>query len=191
MPNRSAIHPTVIVVSVRKRVVRATFAASPLGRVQLARLQLAPIQLLREDPLGLRLLLLGAFLAVMFGAQPLAHLRQQFPPKGRLPQAPAAPRALERLLFRHRAPRLQRPLQLPTTRRTVPQDAILAPQPPHPRHPIGPGRFDHQMKMIGHEHVGMDLPAALDARLARSFHQALPIRLVLEDRLTRSSRFMT
>jgi hypothetical protein len=44
-------------------------------------------------------------------------------------------------------------------------------------------RLDHPMKMIRPEDVGVQLPAGLGARLAQRLDEALPIRLVLEDRL--------
>ena len=59
---------------------------------------------------------------------------------------------------------------------------VGAQKPFHSRDQIGLGRLDDQMKMIRHEHVGVDLPAGLGARLAQGFDKTLAIRLVLEDR---------
>ena len=59
---------------------------------------------------------------------------------------------------------------------------VSAQQPFHARDQIGLGRLHHQMKMIRHEDVGMNLPTSLRARFAQRLDQTLPIRVVLEDR---------
>ena len=49
----------------------------------------------------------------------------------------------------------------------VQADAIGAEQPAHPRHQIGIGCFNDQMKMIVHQTVGMHLPARFLAGLSQ------------------------
>ncbi len=44
-------------------------------------------------------------------------------------------------------------------------------------------RLDHQVKIIGHEDVSIDLPVGLAASLANGFDEALAIRIVLDDRI--------
>jgi hypothetical protein len=40
---------------------------------------------------------------------------------------------------------------------------VSAQKPFHPNDEIGLGRFDHQMKMIWHQDIGVNLPTGLDA----------------------------
>jgi hypothetical protein len=58
-----------------------------------------------------------------------------------------------------------------------------AQQPLHPGDQIRLRRLDHEVKMIGHEHVGVNLPARLGARLAQRLDETLVIQLVLKDQL--------
>jgi hypothetical protein len=61
-----------------------------------------------------------------------------------------------------------------------------AQKPFHPSDRIRPRRLDHQMKMIRHEDISVNLPAGLDARLGEGLdpaHAGLPIRTVEQDRL--------
>ena len=44
-------------------------------------------------------------------------------------------------------------------------------------------RLDHEMKMIRHEDIGMNLPARLGACLSQGLEEPLPIPVILEDRL--------
>ena len=63
---RSAIRPTVIVVSARKRAAKSTFTESPLGpSFQISFLPPPPLQLLRDDYFRQRLRRLRALLTVM------------------------------------------------------------------------------------------------------------------------------
>ena len=60
---------------------------------------------------------------------------------------------------------------------------VGAQKPFHPGDQIRLGRLDHQMKMIRHENVGVNLPVRLGASLGQRLDKALAIRLVFEDRL--------
>ena len=60
---------------------------------------------------------------------------------------------------------------------------INAQKPFHPGDQIRLGRLDHQMKMIRHEDIGVDLPAGLGAHLDQGLDKALAVRIVEEDRL--------
>jgi hypothetical protein len=60
---------------------------------------------------------------------------------------------------------------------------VSAQQPFHPGDQIRLRRLDHQMEMIRHENVGVNLPARLRASLAQRLDEPLAIRVVLEDRL--------
>ena len=58
---------------------------------------------------------------------------------------------------------------------------VSAQQPFHPGDQIGQRRLDHDMKMIRHEDIGVNLPARLGANLAQRFDEALAIRIIHED----------
>ncbi len=60
---------------------------------------------------------------------------------------------------------------------------ISAQKPFHPNDQIGLGRFNHQMKMIWHQDIGVNLPAGLDAHFGESRSKALTVRIVEKDRL--------
>lgn len=60
---------------------------------------------------------------------------------------------------------------------------VGAQQPFHARDQIGLGRFDREMKMIGHQAIRMDFPAGLAASLAKGFQPQLAILVILEDGL--------
>src|SRR6185503_5470212 len=60
---------------------------------------------------------------------------------------------------------------------------VCAQKPLHSSHQIGLGRFRHQMKMIAHQTIGMDLPFSLQAGLGQCFKEPFPIRVILENRL--------
>jgi len=49
---------------------------------------------------------------------------------------------------------------------------------------VGLGRFDDQMKVIGHETIGVDLPIGLGAGLAERIEEEETIGIVPEDRFT-------
>lgn len=57
----------------------------------------------------------------------------------------------------------------------VEADGASTEQPFHPGHQIRPGCLEHVVKMIGHKHVGVNLPACLGASLAQRFDKASPI----------------
>ena len=72
------------------------------------------------------------------------------------------------------------------------QPAGLSAQKPfHPCDQIGLECREDQMKMIGLEDAGVNLPARFGARLAEGLDEALPIRLIVERGSRRSPRFMT
>ena len=58
---------------------------------------------------------------------------------------------------------------------------VSAQQPFHPGDQIGQRRLDHDMKMIRHEDIGVNLPARLSASLAQRVDEALAIRIIHED----------
>ena len=47
---------------------------------------------------------------------------------------------------------------------------------------IGLRRLNHQMKMIWHQTIGMDLPVRLAAGITESFEETSPVKVVEEDR---------
>jgi hypothetical protein len=55
-------------------------------------------------------------------------------------------------------------------------------EPPHPGGEIGAGCFDHEMKMIGHQAIGMNLPAGLLARVAEGLQEQPPVFVGWENR---------
>ena len=58
---------------------------------------------------------------------------------------------------------------------------VSAQKPLHACDQIGLGRLDHEMKMIRHEHIGVNLPAGLGACLAQGLDEPPPVRVVLAD----------
>ena len=58
---------------------------------------------------------------------------------------------------------------------------VSAQQPFHPGNQIGLRRLDHNMEMIRHEDIGVNLPARLSASLAQRVDEALAIRIIHED----------
>ena len=50
-------------------------------------------------------------------------------------------------------------------------------QPTHARHQIPVGRLNHQVKMIAHQTVGMNLKTALLARLRQRLDKFLPVHI--------------
>ena len=59
---------------------------------------------------------------------------------------------------------------------------VSAEKPFHARNQVRLGRFDHQVKMIRHEAIGMNLPARLAARLAQGLDKPLAVGVVVKDR---------
>src|ERR1022692_1383840 len=62
--------------------------------------------------------------------------------------------------------------------------SIRAQKPLHASDQVGLGRFDHQMKVVQHQTISMNLPACFVARFAEGFQKTLPILIVLENRLS-------
>src|ERR1019366_594769 len=62
--------------------------------------------------------------------------------------------------------------------------SIRAQKPLHASDQVGPGRFDHQMKVVQHQTISMNLPACFVARFAEGFQKTLPILIVLENRFS-------
>jgi hypothetical protein len=58
---------------------------------------------------------------------------------------------------------------------------IGAEEPSHAGDEIGLRRLDHQMKMIGHETIRMDLPRSLVAGLAEREQKTLAVEVILEN----------
>jgi hypothetical protein len=61
---------------------------------------------------------------------------------------------------------------------------VCAEEPFHPYDQIGLRGFEHEMKMIGHETIGVDLPAGFLAGLAEGKEKALTVEVVLENGFT-------
>jgi hypothetical protein len=64
----------------------------------------------------------------------------------------------------------------------VEPSGVGAQKPFHARHQICPGCFHHQMKVIGHQTKGMDLPAGFAAGFPQRLDEPLPILLIPEYR---------
>src|ERR1017187_4002918 len=62
--------------------------------------------------------------------------------------------------------------------------SIRAQKPLHASDQVGLGRFDHQMKVVQHQTISMNLPACFVARFAEGFQKTLPILIVLENRFS-------
>src|SRR5207249_3023419 len=60
---------------------------------------------------------------------------------------------------------------------------VRAQKPSHARNQIGPRRFDHQMKMIAHQTVAMNLPTGLLTDFLQRLQEQLPIFVTKENRL--------
>src|SRR5450759_407260 len=60
-------------------------------------------------------------------------------------------------------------------------NGVSAQQPSHPRHQVGVRRLDHQMKMIAHEAIRVDLKAGFLAGLRQSLEEILSIHIVQEN----------
>ena len=58
---------------------------------------------------------------------------------------------------------------------------VSAQQPFHPGDQIWLRRLDHDMKMIRHEDIGVNLPAGLSASLAQRVDETLAIRIINEN----------
>jgi hypothetical protein len=61
---------------------------------------------------------------------------------------------------------------------------LNAQQPLHPRHKIGLRGFDHQVKMVAHQAIGMHLPLGFLAGLAQRLQKELPILVITDDVFT-------
>ena len=60
----------------------------------------------------------------------------------------------------------------------VKPNRISALQPGHPSHQVGIGCFDHQMVVVAHEAIRVDLPISFLPRLGESFDKIEPIHVV-------------
>ena len=60
---------------------------------------------------------------------------------------------------------------------------VGAQEPLHPSHQVGVGSLDHEVKMVGHQAIGMHLPIGLDTALPQRLQAAEPIRVIFENRL--------
>src|SRR6266478_8352235 len=58
---------------------------------------------------------------------------------------------------------------------------VSAQQPLHSNDQIGLRGFEHQMKVIAHQAIRMDLPAGLFTSLPERFKKALPVLVVIEN----------
>ena len=54
-------------------------------------------------------------------------------------------------------------------------------EPFHADDEVGLGRFDDEMKMVGHQDIGMNLPAGAGTALGQEFEEGPPIGVVLKD----------
>ena len=62
------------------------------------------------------------------------------------------------------------------------EPAGVCPQKPlHAGDQVGVGRLDHQVKMIGHQTIGMHLPGGLTTGFGQGLEEALSIFVVAED----------
>src|ERR1043166_1904257 len=59
-----------------------------------------------------------------------------------------------------------------------------AQKPLHPGDEVGEGSFEHQMKMVSHEAIGVDLPLGFGACLGKSLQKTATVGVVLKDWLT-------
>ena len=59
--------------------------------------------------------------------------------------------------------------------------SLLRPPMFHPGDQVGLRRLDHDMKMIRHEDIGLNLAARLGASLAQRVDESLAIRIIHED----------
>jgi hypothetical protein len=60
----------------------------------------------------------------------------------------------------------------------VETDSVGAQQPLHSRHQIGLGRFDDEMKVVGHQAIGVHLPAGFLARFGQRLEEAVAVMVV-------------
>jgi hypothetical protein len=65
----------------------------------------------------------------------------------------------------------------------VEPDGVGALQPAHSGHQVAPGSFHHQMVMIVHQAVGVDLETGLLAGFGQSLEKILTIHVIQENRL--------
>jgi hypothetical protein len=60
-------------------------------------------------------------------------------------------------------------------------DRVGAQQPCHASHQVGLGGCNHQMEVIGHEAISVNLKTSLLARFCQSLEEILPIHIIEED----------
>ena len=61
---------------------------------------------------------------------------------------------------------------------------VSSQQPLHARHQIRLGRLHHQVKMIGHQAKGLNLPSRLGATLRQRFEEQRPVSVIQKNSLT-------
>ena len=66
---------------------------------------------------------------------------------------------------------------------TIEPPRVGSQEPFHAGDQVGLGRLDHQMKMIGHQAPGMDVPAGLLTGLVQGLQEEFAVPVVLEDGL--------
>ena len=66
---------------------------------------------------------------------------------------------------------------------TIKARGVGAQEPTHPGHQIGAGGFEHHVKMISHQTVGVNLPVGLATGFAQGLEEAGAVGIVLVDRL--------
>jgi hypothetical protein len=70
-------------------------------------------------------------------------------------------------------------------------DSVGAQQPLHAGHQVGLRCLDDQVKMVGHEAIGMHLPAGFVASFGQCFEKPMAVIIVRKDVSRRSPRFVT
>ena len=60
-------------------------------------------------------------------------------------------------------------------------DGVGAQKPAHAGHPIRVGRLQHQMKMVAHQAIGMDLPFGLLAGLSQGLEKVQAVHIINEN----------
>jgi len=60
----------------------------------------------------------------------------------------------------------------------VQPDRVAAQEPAHPRHQVGVGRLDHQVKVVAHQTIRMYLKTGLLARFRQGLKKILPIHVI-------------
>ena len=64
---------------------------------------------------------------------------------------------------------------------TIEAQCVTAQQPAHPRHQVALWRLDHQMKVVAHEAIGVNLKPGLGAGFRQRFEEVVAIHIGLID----------